>query len=291
MQRKHYDKRALLVGINHYQNPADNLKGCVNDVLMTSRYLQEQYGFLVEGIRVLTDERATTQNIRDRLKWLASDMIPGDTLVFHYSGHGSQVRDRDGDELKDHLDEIICPYDLNWDDPITDDELGKVFAEIPQDVSVTVLLDSCHSGTGLKVIEAVPRRSKFLVPPPDIFHRAGPQIVNEGINRSVTMCGIATKLELQPFGKSLTKQRAVLVAGCRADQLSSDAWIDGDYHGAFTYCFWASVETSGWTTTYKDAVKKTAELLRSNNYSQVPQLEGPGAHWKVFTPMSKAAAA
>jgi hypothetical protein len=33
--------------------------------------------------------------------------------VFHYSGHGSQVRDKKGKELRDGKDEIICPWDFN----------------------------------------------------------------------------------------------------------------------------------------------------------------------------------
>jgi hypothetical protein len=70
----HHDKRALLVGLNHYPDPTNNLKGCVNDVLMSSQHLQNNYGFAVEDIRLLTDERATTANIRKRLAWLASDM-------------------------------------------------------------------------------------------------------------------------------------------------------------------------------------------------------------------------
>ena len=55
---------------------------------------------------------------------------PGDVLVFYYSGHGSQVRDRNGDELTDGLDEIICPYDMDWDRGtyILDDDLDAIFA-------------------------------------------------------------------------------------------------------------------------------------------------------------------
>lgn len=290
---KHHNKRALLVGLNHYPDPVNNLKGCVNDILMTSEHLQKNYGFAVEDIRVLADERATTANIRERLAWLASDIRPGDVLVFHYSGHGSQVRDRDGEELKDHLDEIICPYDLNWDDPITDDELGKVFANIPDGASVTVMLDSCHSGSGLKAFEPMPRRYKFLVPPPDIFHRSGPEFVNEGVNRSVTMMQRAKPIiHIVPLAKSLAdKQKAVLVAACRANELSADAWIDGDYHGALTYYFWTAVQTVGWKATYKQAWEKTSQLLKTNEYQQHPQLEGPGDKWMLFSALQMAARA
>jgi hypothetical protein len=123
-------RRALLVGLNHYPDPANNLRGCVNDVLQVSSLLQR--GFLFDAsadIRLLTDERATTARIIERLRWLLRGAGPGDTLVFHYSGHGAQVRDRHGDELDDGLDEIICPYDLDWDDPFTDDDLHAILED------------------------------------------------------------------------------------------------------------------------------------------------------------------
>ena len=54
----------------------------------------------------------------------------GDVVVFYFSGHGSQIRDRDGDELTDQLDEVICPYDMDWDRRtfILDDDLDALFA-------------------------------------------------------------------------------------------------------------------------------------------------------------------
>ncbi len=123
-------RKALLVGLNDYPNPENHLKGCINDVLQTSRVLQDAYGFDdARQIRMLTDRRATTAAIAHRLRWLVDGARPGDLLVFHYSGHGSQVRDREGDELEDGLDEIICPYDLDWDDPFTDDDLYEIVKE------------------------------------------------------------------------------------------------------------------------------------------------------------------
>ena len=50
----------------------------------------------------------------------------GDVLLVHYSGHGSNVPDNDGDEA-DGRDEILCPTDLDWKDPLRDDWLRKTF--------------------------------------------------------------------------------------------------------------------------------------------------------------------
>lgn len=107
--------KALIVGVNKYKLPGSDLQGCVNDATNIRDILLKYYGFSISSIRVLTDDRATKKAIMDRLNWLVKDAKAGDKLLFHFSGHGSQIRDRDGDELKDHLDEIICPHDMDWD--------------------------------------------------------------------------------------------------------------------------------------------------------------------------------
>lgn len=121
-------KKALLVGINKYKIPGADLNGCVNDVTNVRNVLLKYFGFTTKDIRVVVDERATKKNIISRLNWLVDKTKAGDSLLFHYSGHGSQVVDRDGDELKDKMDEIICPHDMDWDrNFITDDELNSIF--------------------------------------------------------------------------------------------------------------------------------------------------------------------
>jgi len=42
------------------------------------------------------------------MAWLVKGASAGDKLFFHYSGHGGQQRDRDGDEADD-FDEILLP--------------------------------------------------------------------------------------------------------------------------------------------------------------------------------------
>jgi metacaspase-1 len=273
-------KKALLVGLNHYPDPENNLKGCVNDILQTSKVLQEGYGFDAKSeIRLLTDERATTQAIADRLRWLVKGAAPGDILVFHYSGHGSQVRDREGDELDDGLDEIICPYDLDWDDPFTDDDMHEIVKDVPAGVNLTVILDCCHSGTGLRrlSLERVPLRSRCLVPPPDILHRVRPVIEDHGDNRRLTMTLPAQPLRLRRFGMKAAAEGAVLLAGCKASQTCADAWIDGDYHGAFTHFLWKTAGDSGQAPSYAQLMGGTRRALADAGYEQVPQLEGPGS--------------
>src|SRR5262249_48748414 len=116
-------RKALLVGINEYQS-FKGLKGCINNITNFRENLKSFFGCRNEEVRLLANARATKDNILARLNWLVRGAKAGDLLVFQFSGHGSQVRDRDGDELSDHLDEILCPSDMNWDgNCITDDDL------------------------------------------------------------------------------------------------------------------------------------------------------------------------
>jgi hypothetical protein len=279
-------KKALLVGINRYPDPGNELKGCVNDVRMVEELLRERFGFVGgSDTRILTDARATTKAILGGLAWLAKGAAPGDSLVFHYSGHGSQVPDRHGDEA-DRLDEILCPYDLDWDHPLTDDDLARACAGIPEGVLLTVILDCCHSGTGLREFSpttsgvysrffggsgtACSRLPATLVAPSSTLrprflpHPGAPQ---PALSR--------TRRPARRFGVSVTRTNAVLIAACRDDQTSADALIDGDYHGAHTYHLCRALREAHGTPTYRDLVAATGAALSHAGFAQIPQLEGP----------------
>ena len=303
-------KKALLVGINRYPDPANELKGCVNDVRQVADTLKSRCGFPGGGsMRILTDARATTKAIIDGLAWLAAGASPGDSLVFHYSGHGSQVPDRHGDETTDRLDEILCPYDLDWDHPLTDDDLAAACADVPQEALLTVVLDCCHSGTGLREY-ALAGNSHYL---PGLTLRAIPACPANIIPRGnfVRPCSIPPsdapdrsrflprrdtphpapphpRRAARRFGVSVTRTNAVLIAACRDDQTSADAWIDGGYHGAHTYYLCRTLANGTRDLTYRALVSTAGTALSRAGFEQVPQLEGP-AHLlvdPVFLPLA-----
>jgi len=73
-------------------------------------------------------------------------------VVFHFSGHGTQIPDRPPiDETEDGLDEALCLADSTseGDNLLVDDELGLWLDDI-EAAQVTVILDCCHAGTGTK---------------------------------------------------------------------------------------------------------------------------------------------
>lgn len=262
--------KALLVGINKYKIPGADLNGCVNDVTNVRDVLLKYFGFTVPEIRVLVDERATKKNIITRLKWLVDKAKAGDRLLFHFSGHGSQIRDRDGDELKDHMDEIICPHDMDWDGKfITDDELKEIFSTIPKGVNLEVLLDSCHSGTGTREMRAIGSlpleisfKPRFLPPPVDIACRADDDLAVKRILR----------------GNSSLNH--VLFSGCKDNQTSADAYINGSYNGAFTFYLCKHLRDAQANISRAELLKRLRASLKFNGFSQIPQLEAPVAKKK-----------
>lgn len=270
--------KALLVGINRYKLPGANLQGCVNDVTNLRDCLIKYFGFTAGNIRVLTDERATRRGILDGLMWLVKGAKSGDRLLFHYSGHGSQIRDLDGDEVKDHMDEVLCPHDMDWDNGdrgfITDDELDAVFRELPKGINLEVLLDSCHSGTGTRELAALAQlpkeqylRPRFLIPPVDIVSRADDDLDT-------------TRLMRTSPTTAKRKTVPVLFAGCRDSQTSADAWIGNSYNGAFTYYLCKHIRDTQGQLPRGELIQRLRASLRHTGFSQVPQLECPTAERK-----------
>lgn len=262
-------KQALLVGINNYKGVND-LQGCINDVTNVRSVLKTYFGFTNKDIRVLTDDRATKNNILTRLVKMVEEAKKGDFLIFQFSGHGSQIRDRHNDELADHLDELICPFDMNWDNGfISDDMLRNILVPLKKGVNMEIILDSCHSGTGTRDFILGPMegfgmngiiRNRFLRPPVDIECRYQGDEDKLGPPRT-----FRTDPEII--------LNHILWAGCKDTQTSADAQIDGEYNGAFSYYFCKHIRESEGIITRADLHTRVKNSLIYNNYSQTPQLE------------------
>lgn len=85
----------------------------------------------------------------------------GDVLVFTNASHGTYIADTDKDEPK--YDEAICPHDTD-SNLLIDDELRRLFKNIPEGVRLTVVSDSCHSGSVTRVKINEYRRNRQLNP-------------------------------------------------------------------------------------------------------------------------------
>lgn len=145
-------RRAVLVGINYAGTPAQ-LRGCVSDVKNVQSLLLHNLGWPADCIHILADDGQRTPptraNIEDALEWLVEDAEAGDALFFHFSGHGAQQEDPRGFE-EDGMNEAILPSDYKSEGLLTDDELDEFLVRcLPEGVRLTVVMDCCHSGTGL----------------------------------------------------------------------------------------------------------------------------------------------
>jgi hypothetical protein len=265
-------KKALVVGIDKYNNPQYELQGCTMDATVMSGVLQDHDGFPRDTIRMVLDDRATKANILERLDWLVRDNKPGDILTFFYAGHGSQVRDRDGDELEDGLDEILCPCDMNWDDPLTDDIIHSYLVRVPQGVTMVIVFDCCFSGTATRSLwaevtedkkiigEPIYKKNRFIKPPIDIEYRS------RGID-----------LKTRRIGEVATQENHILLSAATSYQEAQETRIDGQARGAFTYYLVDSLKKVNWQATYRQAHDETVMRLKDKGFVQIPQLEGPAA--------------
>ncbi len=266
-------KKALSVGINQYSNPEANLRGCVNDSIMIREILRKHFGFKNSDITLLLDHQATQANIIKELHNLVKDAKKGDILVFHYSGHGSNIVDYDGDEL-DGFDEIICPYDMDWSNPLSDDKINKIL-KTEKGVNLTMIMDCCHSGTVNKNFcgpdMSSPVKDRYLFPPTAL-------IPNQRERNELTR---------RTF-HSQKKNYSILISGCEDNQTSADAWIDGAYHGAFTFYLNETLRKNKWKMEMGDLHEQVIEALAYHNYTQRPVLGGPkGVEKQEFLSVKK----
>jgi uncharacterized caspase-like protein len=136
-------KRAVIVGVNDYsvQFPSgkSNLHWCVRDAQSMYHLLVDAFGFDPAQVWLYTDQKASSAQIRQALRYMLVHSEPGDVACFYYSGHGAMVPKGDGTYY-----EAIVPASGNY---IADYDLALLAGQLEQSVvNFTVILDSCHAG-------------------------------------------------------------------------------------------------------------------------------------------------
>ncbi len=237
-------KRILTVGIN-YVGTDYELAGCIND---STDLLAQMRKFFPKctDTRLITDTttlKPARQTILDSLAWLVTGLKPGEHVLFHYSGHGGQVRDTNGDEVSG-LDSCIYPINGRTMEMITDDEIRTALAaKIPAGSKCFVILDCCHSGT------AVDLRYTWETP-------------------SQTSL---TYTEDQKYAK--TNGQVLFLSGCRDTQVAADTVdVTGRPCGAMTNALMTVWRNYGPAIKLKYLLWDVRAFLKTNGYSQVPVL-------------------
>lgn len=253
-------KKALCVGINDYPIADADLKGCVNDAKAWANVLNRRYDFARRDITMLLDRDATKAAMVAGVKSLLAGATAGDVLVFTNSSHGTYVADADDGEEADRYDEALCPVDCRKN-LLLDDDLRALFADIPARVRLTVISDSCNSGTTTREIPGFgpdERRARRLEP----GKLGRTEITN------------LRKAKPKPPSIPESAMNELLLSGCRSDEFSYDAKIGSDYHGAMTYYALQALAAADFRMTYSRLRQRLGQLLDHAGFDQHPQLEG-----------------
>jgi hypothetical protein len=257
---EHMGKRAVCVGINEYPTASLALRGCVNDAEGWARLLSEHFDFARKDIRLITDADATKETILGALDDLLAGASSGDVLVFTNSSHGTYRVDESGDD--DVYDEALVPYD-GADDVIIDDELRERFGALARGVRATVILDSCHSGSGTRAagdLDHPDRRARFC-DPRELGRRALDDVRESARPR-------------RRAGTAGSPMRELLLAGSRADQYSFDDRFGDRFEGAMSHYAQALIRGAGYRISYERLHEQLGAALRDAQFEQDPQLEG-----------------
>ncbi len=267
-------KFALLVGINRYKfpNKVSPLEGCVNDVEDMKALLIGKFGFEPENIKVLINDEATHQGIIDAFKsHLIAQAQRDDIVVFHYSGHGSMMRDEENGDEADGWDETIVPYDSRGEDvfDINDDQLNGLLRGLSLKCkNISFIFDSCHSGTATRG-SGLRRYVKpdLRTPPPNPDFALKQRGVTEGKN------------DMHPANLNY-----VLLSGCLAKQTAFEHLDENNNErGAFTYFFTNEIRKAGNHVTYKDIMDRVRGKVQMYYANQEPQFEGTQLDQFVFS--------
>ncbi len=270
-------KRLLFIGISGYAPKSGWPElHSANDLLLLRQQFQNQ-GFIITPV---LDQEATRAGINDKFNSFFSGVQPGDKVVLFFAGHGQQIKDDNGDE-KDSLDEALVLYDspktangaiYNGNKHLRDDELGHWVKSIMNKVGVEghvfVLLDCCHSATGLRSGSTTQVRGG-----------ASP-IVSPGF--------IENNNELDPgsgyFEIPASRGRGnmatvVLIAAAKARQQNHEiVGEDGKHYGSLSYAFAEALENIQAKETYIEFFTKIRNTIarHTTGLGQEPALEGEG---------------
>jgi len=289
--------KALLVGINKYGHGHD-LQGCVNDVTIMRDILIHRYKVPASNVRMLVDHRATATAIKERLNWLVTTATDKDTLLFWYSGHGSQIPNQPytagNDYEPDRLDEILCPVDLDWwRRVVRDDDINKVLYQVRH--RMVLILDCCHSGSAARSLSS-PVTPRYIEPPPDVISRFGSQVDMTRVSgiappKVTTTSGddlLAALFDnVEPGGNIISEDKyirhhlvkpntlppnVVVITGCKDKQYSADAFFGNRYQGALSFMIQKALLQADCNITYRDLHETVVALLKRYQFSQDPQL-------------------
>lgn len=261
-------RRALIIGVGSYPASSGwNNLGSAKDFEILKSALTG-HGFKEENIIGVLDEDATKAGIILAIDELSAKIEKGDIVLIHFSGHGQQMPDDNGDEIYDNLDEALIPFDaaLKYDpseyvgeNHLRDDEFGQFIEKIRRKAGPTgdviVTIDACHSGTAT--------RSQGNFRGTDvIFAQPGYSLSDPtGEDSGQGMVDVVNEIGMAPL---------VVISASGASEKNKE--YNGN--GSLSYVFCKVLESVNEETTYREIftdIEKNMGLIVSR---QNPQIEG-----------------
>lgn len=237
-------KKALLIGIN-YTNTDNELNGCINDCIHMKELLIQSFGYDETNIICLTDDtddKPTKHNILHEFNKLVDNVDKDDTLCFFYSGHGTQIKDDENDEISG-FDDAIYTLDKQV---IIDDDILDILTKL-NGAHITLFFDCCHSGTMCDLQYNMRYKGKLTKQHFEIWTEK-----SKSINGSVCM-----------------------FSGCLDKQVSLDISFQGkktiENDGAFTFMLLECIKEQHHNITNKDLLINLHNHLKKNKFEQIPQ--------------------
>ena len=188
-------------------------------------------------------KKPTRQNILDGIAWLTSDLKAGDSVFFHYSGHGGLTIDRSGDESSGY-DSCIYPIRNGTIECIIDDELRALLVnKIPANCKCFAVMDCCHSGTVFDM--------RYVYNAPSY--------------------GTLTFTQNDKYPS--TNGSVIMLSGCKDTQTAADT-VDAKNvpSGALTNALLDVWGKYGMNIKFKYLLWDIRSVLQTGGYDQVPQL-------------------
>jgi uncharacterized caspase-like protein len=149
-------KWALVVGIGHFTDtkiPQLNYTGADATAFATALKDPAIGGFPADNVHILTDDQATTKNIKEELNWIARHAQPNDLVVIYVATHGTpRTTDTAGGA------NYLITYDTEVYNGGTIDEdalyataypmveLADAVSSRMKALRTAVFLDTCYSG-------------------------------------------------------------------------------------------------------------------------------------------------
>lgn len=270
--QSHATKRALIIAVGDYpENSGWGSISSVNDVPLIKNSLLIN-GFLEQDITILLDAKANKQGILDALEQLQSKIVKGDIIVIHYSGHGQQIFDDNGDEI-DNKDEAIVPYDAfaRYSDTykggnhLRDDTIGNIITnfrnKLGKSGQLLVLLDSCHSGSATRGAKARGGQGTFAPV-------GWSEKTSEKTNGSAMLEKTIIDKDAAPF---------VMITGASAEELN----YEYEGFGSLSFAFSKAMTDLGTDFSYRQLFSKITTNMNVISPKQTPTIEGD-MDYKLF---------